>query len=47
MFEPDWAWALYLNKGAVGVGQKRGAHFSVWALCDLPSRESIAGVFDL
>lgn len=40
MFEPDWAWALYLNKGAVGVGQKRGAHFSVWTVCDYPSRES-------
>ena len=39
MFEPDWAWALYLTKGAVGVGQKKGAHFSVWAVCDLPSRE--------
>jgi hypothetical protein len=36
MFEPDWAWALYLAKGAVGVGQKRGAHFSVWPVCDLP-----------
>ncbi len=34
MFEPDWAWALYLATGAVGVGQKRGAHFSVWAVCD-------------
>jgi len=34
MFEPDWAWALYLTKGAIGVGQKRGAHFSVWAVCD-------------
>ena len=30
MFEPDWAWALYLTKGAVGVGQKKGAHFHVW-----------------
>jgi len=30
MFEPDWAWALYLNKGA---------HFSVWTVCDFPSRE--------
>ena len=37
MFEPDWAWALYLNKGAVGVGQKKGAHFHVWAVCDPPS----------
>lgn len=39
IFEPDWAWALYLTKGAVGVGQKKGAHFSVWAVCDLPSEE--------
>ena len=29
-FEPDWAWALYLEKGAVGVGQKSGRHFCVW-----------------
>ena len=34
MFEPDWAWALYLTKGAVGVGQKKDEHFSVWAVCD-------------
>ncbi len=34
VFEPDWAWALYLAKGAVGVGQKKGAHFFVWAVCD-------------
>jgi len=33
MFVPDWAWALYLRKGAIGVGQKRGPHFSVWAVC--------------
>lgn len=33
-FEPDWAWALYLDKGAVGVGQKAGAHFHVWAARD-------------
>lgn len=32
-FEPDWAWALYLDKGAVGVGQKRDKHFHVWAVC--------------
>lgn len=34
MFEPDWAWALYLTKGAVGVGQKWGGHFHVWPVCD-------------
>jgi hypothetical protein len=32
MFEPDWAWALYLKKGAIGVGQKKGIHFHVWAV---------------
>ena len=31
-YEPDWAWALYLDKGAIGVGQKAGAHFHVWAV---------------
>jgi hypothetical protein len=36
LFEPDWAWALYLDKGAVGVGQKKGAHFHVWAVRDAP-----------
>lgn len=34
MFEPDWAWALYLTKGAIGVGQKKGAHFHVWAVSE-------------
>ncbi len=32
LFEPDWAWALYLDKGAIGVGQKHGRHFHVWAV---------------
>lgn len=32
LYEPDWAWALYLDKGAVGVGQKRGVHFHTWAV---------------
>ncbi|MEW6584165.1 MAG: DUF1566 domain-containing protein [Nitrospirota bacterium] len=35
MFEPDWAWALYLTKGAIGVGQKWGGHFHVWPVCDV------------
>lgn len=34
-FELDWAWALYLTKGAVGVGQKGGRHFRVWPVKDL------------
>lgn len=29
-FEPDWAWALYLVKGATGVGVKTSAAFDVW-----------------
>ena len=32
LYEPDWAWALYLDKGAVGVGMKRFARFHVWAV---------------
>lgn len=35
-FEPDWAWALYLCKGAIGVGQKRQARFDVWPLGTRP-----------
>jgi hypothetical protein len=29
-FEPDWAWVLYLQKGAIGVGHKPGATFRAW-----------------
>lgn len=32
IYEPDWAWALYLEKGAIGVGQKKGRHFHVMAV---------------
>jgi len=35
LYEPDWAWALYLDKGAVGVGQKQQARFHVWAVSAL------------
>lgn len=31
-YEPDWAWALYPDKGAIGVGQKKGRHFYVMAV---------------
>ena len=34
LFEPDWAWALYLDKGALGVGQKKDPHFHCWPVCD-------------
>ena len=36
LFEPDWAWALYTDKGAIGVGQKSGIHFHVWPVRDRP-----------
>lgn len=29
-FETDWAWVLYLEKGACGVGHKPGRTFFVW-----------------
>lgn len=31
-YDPLWAWALYLYKGAVGIGLKKGPHFYVWAV---------------
>ena len=32
-FETDWAWVLYLDKGACGVGYKPDPTFSVWPVC--------------
>ena len=32
-FETDWAWVLYLEKGACGVGHKPGKTFFVWPVC--------------
>ena len=29
-FEPSWAYVLYLQKGAVGVGYKKNREFSIW-----------------
>ncbi|WP_457571329.1 Lcl C-terminal domain-containing protein [Desulfovulcanus sp.] len=29
-FEPDWAYVLYLHKGAVGVGYKPKPEFALW-----------------
>ena len=29
-FEPDWAYVLYLEKGAVGVGYKKSSDFALW-----------------
>lgn len=33
-FETDWAWALYLVKGALGVGVKKDKNFHVWPVRD-------------
>jgi len=33
-FEPDWAYCLYLHKGAVGVGHKPGPEFRAWLVRD-------------
>ncbi len=32
-FETDWAWVLYLDKGACGVGYKPDPTFSAWPVC--------------
>lgn len=33
-FAYDWCMVLYLGKGAVGVGYKRGTPFLMWPVCD-------------
>lgn len=33
-FETDWAYVLYLHKGAVGVGYKPGKDFAVWPVME-------------
>ena len=33
-FEFDWAFALYLHKGAVGVGHKTSAEYALWPVAD-------------
>ncbi len=35
LYQPDWAWALYLDKGAAGVGHKTDARFHAWAVADM------------
>jgi len=36
IYEPDWAWAFYAFKGAIGVGRKTFARFHVWAVSQEP-----------
>jgi hypothetical protein len=40
-YEPDWSMALHLDKGAVGVGMKKGRYFSVWAVRGEPPRHHL------
>jgi hypothetical protein len=40
LFETDWAWVLYLEKGACGVGHKAGKTFFVWAVCSADAEGS-------
>jgi hypothetical protein len=35
-FETDWAWVLYLRKGALGVGFKTNPDFLVWPVAGVP-----------
>ncbi len=35
-FEPAWAWALYFNKGATGVGFKQQQDFHFWPVASKP-----------
>ena len=42
-YDPIWAWALYLTKGATGVGMKKDRHFYIWAVrgnCWCPREDS-------
>jgi hypothetical protein len=38
-FETDWAYALYLDKGAVGVGYKKNRDFALWPVMSIPVTE--------
>ncbi len=35
-FETDWAYVLYLHKGAVGVGYKKNRDFALWPVMSMP-----------
>ncbi|MFP4168952.1 MAG: DUF1566 domain-containing protein [Desulfonatronovibrionaceae bacterium] len=37
-YETDWAFALYMHKGAVGVGHKSSAAYAVWPVAGDPKR---------
>jgi len=41
-FETDWAWVLYMHKGACGVGYKIDSTFFVWPVATLQSGRQAA-----
>lgn len=43
VYEPDWAWALYLDKGALGVGHKPYARFAAWPVCGATAGAPVTG----
>lgn len=40
-FETDWAWVLYMEKGACGVGYKPDSTFFIWPVTDFSSSFSL------
>lgn len=40
-FETDWAWVLYMEKGACGVGYKPDSTFFIWPVTDFTSSFSL------
>jgi hypothetical protein len=43
-YETDWAYVLYLGKGAVGVGYKKKSDFSLWpVMSTLPGEQYFSG----
>lgn len=42
-FETDWAYVLYLNKGAVGVGYKKNSDFALWPVLSMTAHDHPMG----
>mgnify|MGYP002870248384 CR=1 FL=1 len=38
-FETDWAYVLYMHKGAVGVGYKKNRDFALWPVISVQRAE--------
>ena len=41
VYEPRYAWVLYLRDGAVGVGFKQEPTFDAWAVAGVPPRSGV------